>query len=54
MHADLRESIGFGCPHKIFTTNASESINAMMKREVNYKESEWPQFNKEIKQLVKQ
>ena len=54
MRADLRESVGLGCPPKIFTTNASESINAMMKRKVNYKESEWPQFNEEVKQLVKQ
>ena len=26
----------------------------MMKRKVNYKESEWPQFNKAVKELVKQ
>ena len=54
MRADLRESVGLGSPPKIFTTNASESINAMMKRKVNYKESEWPLFNEEVKQLVKQ
>ena len=53
MRADLRESVGLGCPPKIFTTNASESINAMMKWKVNYKESEWPQFS-EVKELVKQ
>ena len=51
MRADLRESVGLGCPPKIFTTNASESINAMMKRKVNYKESEW---HEEVKELVKQ
>ena len=54
MRADLRESVGLGCPPKIFTTNPSESINAMMKRKVNYKESEWPQFNEAVKELVKQ
>ena len=54
MRADLRESVGLGCPPKIFTTNASESINAMMKRKVNYKECEWPQSNEEVKELVKQ
>ena len=32
--ADLRESIGLECSPEIFTTNASESINAM-KRKVN-------------------
>ena len=51
---DVREAAGLGCPPGIFTTNASESINAMMKRKVDYKESEWPAFNQEVKQLAKQ
>ena len=54
MRRDLREAVGLGSPPRIFTTNASESINAMMKRKVNYSESEWPQFNEAVKQLVKQ
>ena len=54
MRADLRQSVGLGSPPKIFTTNASESINAMIKQKVNYKESEWLQFSEEVKQLVKQ
>ena len=54
MRKDLRESVGLGSPPRIFTTNVSESINAVMKHKVNYKESEWPQFNEELKQLVKQ
>ena len=53
MRADLRESVGLGCPPD-FTTNASETINAMMKRKVNYEESEWPQFSEEIKHFMKQ
>ena len=54
MLKSLRESVGLGSPPSIYTTNASESINAMMKRKVNYKESEWPRFCKEIEDLVKE
>ena len=53
MRADITESVVLGCPPKNFTTNASESINAMMKRKVNYKESEWPQFNEAVKELIR-
>ena len=52
MRQDLREAVGLGSPPRTFTTNASESINAMLKRKVNYKESEWPEFNEAVKQLV--
>ena len=54
MLRSVRESAGLGLPPSTFTTNASESINAMLKRKVNYKESEWPQFCSEVQQLVKQ
>ena len=54
MRRDLRESAGLGSPPGIFTTNASESINSMMKRKVSFKESEWPHFNDQVKELVKQ
>ena len=54
MWRDLRESAGLGSPPAIFTTNASESINSVMKRKVDFKESEWPKFNDEVKDLVKQ
>lgn len=40
MRKDLREEAGLGSPPQPFTTNASESLNAMMKRKVDYKESE--------------
>ena len=52
MRKDFRESVGLGSPPSIFTTNGSESINAAIKRKVNHKESEWPQFNNHVKQLV--
>ncbi len=54
MHRDLREATGLGSPPEIFTTNASESINAMLKCKVDYKESEWPAFNEKVKQLAQQ
>ena len=54
MRKDLREEAGLGSPPQPFTTNASESLNAMMKRKVDYKESEWPTFNEEVKQLARQ
>ena len=53
MRKDLRESAGLGSPPSTFTTNGSESINAAIKRKVDHKESDWPQFNEHIKNLVK-
>lgn len=52
MRKDLREAAGLGSPPSIFTTNGSESINAAIKRKVDHKESDWPQFNEHIKNLV--
>ena len=52
MRKDLRESVGLGCPPSKFTTNASESINAAIKRKVDYKESGWPELTDKMKQFV--
>ena len=52
MLKDLRTSVGLGLPPAIYTTNACESFNAVIKRKINYKETEWPSFNDEMKQLV--
>ena len=52
MRKDLRESVGLESPPSIFTTNGAESINAAIKRKVDHKESDWPQFNEQIKSLV--
>lgn len=52
MRKDLRENVGLGSPPSIFTTNASESINAAIKRKVDFKESDWPEFNKKMKRFV--
>ena len=50
MRRDVREAVG--SPPSIFTTNPSESINAELKRKVDYRESEWPVFNNHMEQLV--
>ena len=44
----VREECGLGCPPELFTTNASESINAMLKQ----KKSELPVFIDKMKELV--
>ena len=49
MRRDVRESAGLGSPPVYFTTNAAEST---LKRKVDYKESEWPEFIKIVKDLV--
>ena len=48
----VREECGLGCPPEPFTINVSESINAMLKRKLDYKRSELPAFIDKIKELV--
>ena len=50
----VREKAGLGRPPKAFTTNASESINAVLKRKVNYKRNESPVFLEKVKELIKE
>ncbi len=52
MLKDLRTSAGLGSPPKIFTTNGCESLNAVIERKVNYKATEWPDFNNQLKDVV--
>jgi len=52
MLKDLRTSVGLGSPPAIFNTNCSESTNAVIKRKVDYKATEWPQFNDALKEIV--
>ena len=40
----VREECGLGNPPSIFTTNTSESINALLKHKVDYKKQELPLF----------
>ncbi len=48
----VREEAGLGMPPSSFTTNASESLNAMLKRKVNFKKNELPEFVRLLKQLI--
>ena len=52
MSKSLRMECGLGNSPDIFTTNASESINAILKHKVNYKRNELPVFNSKVKELV--
>ena len=52
MLKSVREEAGLGVPPSVFTTNASESVNAMLKRKVEYKKNELPSFVAHLKQLV--
>jgi len=51
MLRDVRVAAGLGSPPSIFTTNASESLNAALKK-MNIKETEWPEFNEAMKKFV--
>ncbi len=49
----VQESAGLGSPPSIYTTNASESLNKVIKQQhVLYKASQWPDFNTSLKSLV--
>ena len=52
MRRNICESAGLGSAPSNFTTNASESLNAAIKRKVNFKESDWPEFIAHMKQYV--
>ena len=55
MHGLLRSQrlkAGLGDPPTAFTTNASESINAVLKNKVNYKKSELPVFIDKLKEAI--
>ncbi len=52
MLKSTREECGLGCPPEQFTTNASESINAMLKRKMDYKRSELMVFIEKVSEIV--
>ena len=45
MLKSVRQRCGLGSPPVAFTTNASESVKAMLKRKADYKRNELPQFS---------
>ena len=50
----IREKAGLGVPPVAFTTNASESINAMLKKRVDYKRNELPVFLEKVRELLQE
>ena len=52
MRKDIREAAGLGSPPSIFTTNASEAINSVLKKQVSFKKTQWPEFVQQMKQVV--
>ena len=52
MLKSVRQRCGLGSPPVAFTTNASESVNALLKKKVDYKRSELPQFLHHLKALI--
>ena len=49
----IRQAAGLGNPPEQFSTNASESVNAVLKAKVDYKRSELPSFIRKFEELVK-
>jgi hypothetical protein len=52
--ASIRFECGLEDPSDIFTTNPSETINALLKHKVEYKRSELPVFIEKVKELVEE
>lgn len=50
----IREECGLGNPPEIFTTNPSESINAILKHKIDYKKNKLPEFVEKVKELVEE
>lgn len=48
----VREEAGLGYPPTQFKTNASESLNAIIKRKVSYTKNELPAFVAHLKEVV--
>ena len=51
MLRSVREDCGLGNPPSTFTTNASESLNALLKNKMDYKKSELPTFVEKLKEI---
>ena len=48
----VRVEAGLGTPPKLFTANASESLNVIIKSKVNYEKSEFGKFIDKMRCLV--
>lgn len=52
MLCSIREDCGLGNPPSVFTTNASESMNAILKHKVDHKKSDLSTFIQKVKELT--
>ena len=52
MLRSIREDCGLGNPPSTFSTNASESINALLKHKVDYQKQQLPMFIEKVQELV--
>ena len=52
MLRSVREAAGLGSPPEQFSTNASESVNALLKVKLHYKRCELPEFVRKIEELA--
>ena len=50
----VRQEAGLGLPPSTFTLNTCESINAVLKRKVDFKKNELPTFVTHLKQLAEE
>ncbi len=48
----VREQAGLGCPPDAFTTNASKTVNALLKNKVDYKRHDLPVFLKKLREAI--
>ena len=54
MLKQIRQQAGLGAPPSSFTTNTCESINAILKRKVDFKKNALPTFVHHLKQFVEE
>jgi hypothetical protein len=52
MLKSVRRSAGLGDPPTLFTTNASESVNSLVKNRMDYKKHELPEFLDKLKSVI--
>lgn len=50
----VRQNAGLGDPPAVFTTNASESINAVLKSKVHYRKSELPVLIDKLREVIEE
>lgn len=54
MIASLHTRAGLGSPPGRFTVNSNKSLNNLLERKVDFRHTEWLQFNKTLQAVVKE